>query len=78
VESSELPASEVAASTSLPNTGDGKSSGAPPHSEGRAAMFVRKPGESMQSYLERIDIESRNRIVDCFRKERKKGGRRKQ
>ena len=49
-----------------------------PLPEGRAAMFVRKPGESMQTYLERIDFESKNRIVDCFRKERKTSGRRKQ
>lgn len=50
----------------------------PPPPGSRAAMFVRRPGESMRSYLERIDIESKNRIVDCFRKERKKSNKRKE
>lgn len=53
-------------------------SGVLPLPQGRAAMFVRQPGESMRSYLERIDIESKNRLVDCFRKEKKKSGKRKQ
>lgn len=44
----------------------------------RAAMFVRRPGESTRSYLERIDVESKNRLVDCFRKERKKSNKRKE
>ncbi len=40
-------------------------------------MFVRRPGESTRDYLERIDIESKNRIVDGFKKERKKSDKRK-
>lgn len=48
-----------------------------PPPEGRAVMFVRRPGESTRDYLERIDIESKNRIVDGFKKERKKSDKRK-
>lgn len=45
--------------------------------QGRAAMFVRRPGESTRNYLERIDVESKFRIADCLRKERKKSNKRK-
>ncbi len=48
-----------------------------PSLEGRSAMFVRKPGETTRSYLERIDIESKIRIVDCLKKEKKKSDKRK-
>lgn len=51
--------------------------GDPPPTQGRAAMFVRRPGESTKMYLERIDIESKSRIAGCFRKENKKSDRRK-
>ena len=51
--------------------------GDPPPTQGRAAMFVRRPGESTKTYLERIDIESKSCIAGCFRKENKKSDRRK-
>lgn len=49
----------------------------PVPTQGRAAMFVRRPGEPTKTYLERIDIESKSRIAGCFRKENKKSDRRK-
>ena len=48
-----------------------------PSLKGRSAMFVRRPGESTRSFLERIDIESKVRIADCFLKEKTKSAKRK-
>ena len=44
---------------------------------GRAAMFIRRPGESTRDYLERIDMESQLKVMDCLKKERKKSDKRK-
>lgn len=58
-------------------THDAGSAEAIPLPEGRSAMFVRRPGESTRAYLERIDMESEIRIAECFKKDKKKGDRRK-
>lgn len=58
-------------------THDAGSAEAIPLPEGRSAMFVRRPGESTRTYLERIDMESEIRIAECFKKDKKKGDRRK-
>ncbi len=71
-------------SCSTPSVGDeelgglrGKAPAAAPPVTGRAAIFVRKPGETMRDYLERIDIESKARIVESFKKQKEKSTKRK-
>ena len=39
--------------------------------EGTSPMFVRKPGESKKDFFERIDIETKIKVADCMRKEKK-------
>ena len=49
--------------------------------EGRGAreepMFSKRKGESLKSYLERVDVEANARIMETFRKNRKPSERRK-
>ena len=59
------------------STGGGPGMTSDPPPTGRAAMFVRRPGESTRDYLERIDIESKSRIVDSLRKQKEKSTKRK-
>ena len=40
-------------------------------------MFIKRPGESTRDFLERIDIESKVKIVQCLRKEKEKSDKRK-
>lgn len=40
-------------------------------------MFVKQPGESAEKFLERVDFESKIKIMECFRKEGGKSERRK-
>jgi len=39
--------------------------------ERESPMFVRKPGESKKDFFERIDMETKIKVADCMRKERK-------
>lgn len=39
--------------------------------KGKTPMFVRRPGESRKDYFERIDIETKIKVADCMRKEKK-------
>ena len=48
-----------------------------PQPSGRAAMFVRKPGETTRAYLERIDIESKVKIVESLKRHKEKSTKRK-
>ena len=53
-----------------------------PGQEGReksedGAMFKRRKGEGLKSYLERIDVEANARIMEAHRKNRKLSERRK-
>ena len=40
-------------------------------------MFTKRKGETLKSYLERVDMEASARIMEAFRKNRKPGDRRK-
>lgn len=40
-------------------------------------MFVKRKGESLKNYLERIDVETNARIMEAYRKNRKPSERRK-
>ena len=40
-------------------------------------MFSKRKGESLKSYLERVDVEANARIMETFRKNRKPSERRK-
>ena len=44
---------------------------------GDGPMFTKRKGESLKSYLERIDMESNARIMEAYRKNRKPSERRK-
>ena len=43
----------------------------------RRPMLKRQRGESLKAYLERIDVESNERMMEAFRKSRKQSDRRK-
>ena len=40
-------------------------------------MFTRRKGETLKSYLERMDIEANAKIMEAYRKSRKPSDRRK-
>lgn len=44
---------------------------------GVGPMFSKRKGESLKSYLERVDMEANARIMETFRKNRKPSERRK-
>ena len=48
-----------------------------PSSAGETDAFQRRKGESLREYLERLDVESNARIMDCYKKGRRMSERRK-
>ena len=70
---------EVSGLTEQKALADGKREGRG-RGEGEAAegpMFSKRKGESLKSYLERVDMEANTRIMEAFRKNRKPSERRK-
>ena len=45
--------------------------------EKEGPMFTRRKGESLKSYMERMDMEANAKIMEVFRKNRKPSERRK-